>query len=245
MNAPVSWPVPLPGSEPTRVVTLSVLCTVYFVPLAFPCERTTAESATLLLLGIAGLLAALGFVQGVVVQACGLDKVISFYRVYIPRLTTALAALIFLAVMSYWLIATGGVLRSPFAPLLTFAPVYSLVQVASEDDRKRFEALAAAWRRSAPHGLTTQADSFQKVLPVIRALELAALLVAVIAITLGEFSLRRVTGGGNPSEEILNCTTFVTLGYVSFYTTVMLAGLNALPLIWRRAISEWLRGYRD
>ena len=227
----------IPGTDTIRSATLSSIALAYLIYFANSDLPNNARVTTIIAIAVSACLAVWAIVHGLLLQNADLSDLVGFRYLFMPKLSSTLAGLLFLSTICFWVYSLRGVRYSPFAPILTFAPLYYVLQLSREDERQQFQILVKNWSDSQNIDIPDIAFMWK----IVRSMEVSGLIFIILTTAVAEFAL--------PSlwdkvllQRVEESTSYVVISYVSYYVASLCAAYAALPPQWRQSLFRQVSG---
>jgi len=229
----------VPGSDYFRsfvFMSISLGYIIYFYNSGLP---SLSINISAMIIAITALAVFWSSIQCLLFKNSKYEEICSFKHLCMPKLINTVSANIFLLVTCFWVFTFGGIKISPFAPLLTFAPFYFIIQFTNDDEKVIFIKLAEDWKKEK--GVEPNIEIFWKV---IRILEILGLSIIIITVSIFEYIVRIY---GSIFDDItINAAksylSYEVIGYTIFNISMLLAVFAVLPINWCKTVSYNILG---
>jgi hypothetical protein len=230
----------LPGSDTVKTMVSGIFAVVImlltvdnvFFAQGPECAALTTLKRVTLVADLASLMLCIGSINtALTVRNLLVREIKSYWTLLKAKLLLNLAILLFFGCVCIWVVALGGVTRSPFSSLLCLSPAVLLLSW-SRDDVSNYDAIYRAV--SARNKQLPGKRSFDCARRLVRLLGFAPLLIIGATISAGQVGVARIaihtwflSGDLGP---LLQTDWYYRVYYTLFYLSAAVTIFGALPV---------------
>ncbi len=171
------------------------------------------------------------------------------HKILYPKIILESGILIIFGVICFWVVTLGGVLSSPFGSLVVVSPIFFVIEYLRWKDVKNYlkmvSKIAVTASDSSPQGGYAQLKIIErKLIKAINALNLCVVVLILLTVTLGEYSVQKynlhLQYNDKAINQLLGTNWKLTLSYIVYYFSVLATFFNVLPTKYTAAITKKL-----
>lgn len=173
---------------------------------------------------------------GIIISRTPIKELTSPRKLFIPKIVVQGAVISFFVILGVLVVMLGGVLKSPFAALLTVSPIYYVVHILTNKDIEEYRLIIEEWVKYTDTGKRDSIkNEIEKSVRLVKALDYVPVIIIVLVVVPGELLVllmdlhHIILGGESLYAEILKSGWYTKTAYLVYYVAIVGAAVVVIP----------------
>lgn len=161
------------------------------------------------------------------------EEITNYFSLFYGKILIECSVLVFFLVVCLWVIVLGGIMRSPFACLLSMSPILLMIQLL-RDKSDDYDALLGAfepfWNTKTVTSISENDIIARKI---IFWMQVAPIMLIVSTLLIGQYLISQYNIHeailGNGFREVIESKWYYRLYYFCYYLSVVIAAIGVIP----------------
>jgi len=168
------------------------------------------------------------------------DNINNYLSIYYPKILLGVSVALYFILLSWWVFILGGVLKSPFASLLSVSPIILIIQYVN-DEKNNYNKMYVIYKK---HNGTSFDEKklkiyHRRIRRVLIIISIVPIITVIAVLIMGEYLVgylhMHLAIVGTGYKSILDSKWYESIAYIAYYLTVVIAAIGVLdPAITRK-----------
>lgn len=170
-------------------------------------------------------------------------KEVNINTIFYAKTLIGVSIILSFITLCFWVILLGGVLKSPFASILSVSPILLIIQYFRDrNDKKAYKKILVILNEDSDNEHPKATGWVRKFIAITEKISIVPILIVIITITIGEF----LSTMFHPSSFLLNgklniilrSNRFHILCYIVYYSSILVVVYGIMPREVTRRLSR-------